>query len=234
MDESESIDQYLRGEMSQSEHLLFEQRMLSDQELRRAVQLRGLIVQTIKDSAEERLKSKLKELDVSLEQRSKRTYLKIAASIVIMMALIFYFNSGLKSNKEVIAKYDLVDIGIPNKMGSSDKLQLTQGMNYFKQHEYAKALHSFSGIKQQALNDTVSYYSGICYYRLDSTNQALQLFYQVANSDSPYQLKAEYRLGLCYWTRGELEKAKGSFLKVSSSELPDYSIMAKRILDETF
>jgi tetratricopeptide (TPR) repeat protein len=240
MEESELIDRYLRRELNEMELQEFEARLAIDAELRKAVELRRLIIGVISSSYEDELKMKLRLVDSKITSKKQiKFYTMAIATLVIILSLGIGLFVSKRSKDSKIAKYDIPEIGLPNLMGKSEisesnslyRLMLNEGMNYFKKEDYKRASKTFDELYANVKNDTVAYYAGISHFRDGSNEKAIFYFERIAKDiDSPYKTRAEYRLGLSYWKAGNLKKAIEHLSNVKKDSVSDYSNYSKQIL----
>ena len=232
MEESELIDSYLKGELNEESLMLFESRLQRDSSFKGKVELRRLIIDSINIAYQEELKDKLKAFDKTINKKSRQLFspMAMAASIVFFMVTVTGIYLFLNRSTSRLNSYDLYDSGIPNQMGASENIELSNAMNFFKAREYAEALEGFNKLNP---TDTVLYYAGICSFRLGQPDKAIKLFKEI-DKESEYFLKAKYRMGLSLWNKNETDKALPIFIELASDTTNEYGKNAKKILIEGF
>ena len=134
-----------------------------------------------------------------LQTHSKKTkinliYYKIAASLILLFGISYFVYTN--SNKtHSLEPFMIEDAGFKVWMSAaSSRVDLQNGMNYYRQKNYTEALPYFSKL---ANNDTALYYSGISYMQLNQLSDAELLFNNIP-SESIYKNKSLYYLSLCY------------------------------------
>jgi hypothetical protein len=122
------------------------------------------------------------------------TYYKIAASLILLFGISYFVYTN--SNKtHSLESFMIEDAGFKVWMSaSSSRVDLQNGMNYYRHKKYTEALPYFSKLPK---NDTALYYSGISYMQLNQLSDAELLFNNIP-SESIYKNKSLYYLSLCY------------------------------------
>lgn len=232
MEESDLIDSYLKGELDADSIVAIELRINSDPSFKAKVELRKMLINAIHLAYHDELKGKLKELDRKIDRKSNQiiTRYMIAASLALVLVASIGIYIYVNNSKSKFSKYDIYENGIPNTMGSSDDLEFTSAMNYFKAGQYPEALKLFEGIAQ---SDTVIYYSGVSAYRIGYLDKAIQYFKKIEEG-SEYFTKANYRLGLTYWKENQIDLAIPVLMKVTQDTSSEYGENAKKILFKEF
>ncbi len=206
MEESETIDKYLRGELNAEQLDKFRKNLQSDSTLQKKVTLRKLIVAGISQSYAEELKFKLAEFDRSLESKKRFQFSwKMAAVFVILIisGSIFY----LAFQKPNPYDFDIAEPGLPNSMGANNTIKLNNAISTFKAEDYQAAGKAFERLlTDNPKSDTVLYFAGLCDFRIKKNRLAIQKWNQIEAS-SIFFAKTEYRLALAYWSLGEEKKA---------------------------
>ncbi|MBS1487350.1 MAG: tetratricopeptide repeat protein [Bacteroidetes bacterium] len=239
MEESELIDNYLQGKLTEEAANSVEARLADDKEFRKKIILRKAIISGISEAYTEELKEKLIAHDRSLETKKSTIQFswKMAAIftglLVVALALLinkYYFKS------RSLQKYDLAEIGIPNTMGLHGNIPFADAMNEFKSADYNNALLHFQKLLQaKSPNDTVLYYIGVSAFRLNEQTTAIKAFSEIISGKSlTYYAKAEYRLGLCYLAKGDKQRAFVIFSTIAQTPGHSYKEQALKILSEQF
>ncbi len=229
MEESEIIDKYLRGELESEQLENFSKRLESDIVLQKKVTLRKLVIAGINQSYTEELKSKLVDFDRSLETRKRFQFSwKMAAvfAVLVISASIFY----LSIQKPNPNDFDIVEPGLPNAMGASDNIELSNAMNIFKTGDYESASQLFEELlSHKPTSDTLLYFSGLCDFRNRRGETAIQKWNRV-ESESAFFAKTEYRLAIAYWSIGDEKKAIELLQRIKSEDNNALNEQARKVL----
>lgn len=238
MEESELIDNYVQGKLTEDELNLVEAKFANDKDFRKKVILRKSIIAGISEAYSEELKERLIEFDRSLER--KKSVFKFSWKIAAMVGCLLVVATALvirySLSGQQLEKYDLVEIGIPNLMGSNKQLELAEAMNDFKAENYETALTKFQSLlKSKPNSDTLLYFVGVSSYRLKEYSTAINSLSSVVNQHShSYTEISEYRLGLAYLSNGEKQKAREIFSVISKNSKHKFHEQAARVIDEQF
>ncbi len=135
----------------------------------------------------------------SLQTHSKKTkaslsYYKIAASLILLFGISYFvYTNSNKTNS--LSSFMIEDAGFKVWMSSSSsRVDLLNGMNYYRNENYKEALPYFSKLPK---NDTALYYSGISSIHLNRLSDA-ELFFNKIPNKSIYKNKSLYYLSLSY------------------------------------
>lgn len=89
----------------------------------------------------------------------------------------------------------------------------------YDQGKYKEALDSLQNKPDFVIKPRLQFYAGNCALMLGKTNQAISLLLPLAQTDAshPYVEQASWYLGLAYWQKGEIEKARNSLRQIRDS-----------------
>jgi len=230
MEESEWIDNYLRGELIGAEMESFITQMYSNEELRKKVTIRRLLLDGIRASYAEDLKQKLVNYDRSLESKKRfRFSWKMAAAFTLLIATGAVLYLSIK--KQDPYAFDIPDPGLPNMMGATNDIEFNNAMSTFKSGNYLTAGQAFSKIlANHPANDTLLYYSGLCDFRMKNTEGAIEKWIHVDIS-SEFIDKTQYRLAIAYWILGNEKKATYLLQTLSRNETSPLQDAARNALN---
>jgi tetratricopeptide (TPR) repeat protein len=230
MEESELIDNYLRGELIGDEMESFITLMYSNEELRKKVTIRRLVLAGISASYAEDLKQKLANYDRSLESKKRFGFSwKMAAAFTLLIAtgVVLY----LSVTKPDPYAFDIPDPGLPNMMGATNNIEFNNAMSIFKAGNYLTADQTFSKmLASHPANDTLLYYSGLCDFRVKKTEAAIEKWATI-ETNSEFIEKTEYRLAIAYWVKGDKKLAAYLLERIAGIENHSLSQSAKEALE---
>jgi hypothetical protein len=143
------------------------------------------------------LKAFISETPLKRNSHTSKSYFtcyKIAASLIILIGISYFIYANL-SKTSSLKTYMIEDPGFKVWMcGTSSRVDLLNGMNYYRHKNYTEALPYFSKLTD---NDTALYYSGISSIQLNQLADAESFFNKIP-SQSVYKNKSVYYLSLCY------------------------------------
>ncbi len=229
MEESDIIDQYLRGELDapQSEHFL--SRLNADPVLQKQVALRKLVLAGISEAYTEDLKTKLVAFDRSMESK-KRFQFSWRMAAVFVLLMVGGFVLRLSTQKTDPLNFVLNEPGLPNTMGISKSVTFNNAMSAFKQGDFVTAGREFDKLlMSNSQNDTLLYFSGFCDFRNAEESIAIQKWSGIT-APSVFYAKAQYQTSIAYWMQGDKEKAKELLLNVVTIDNGSLQDSAKRAL----
>lgn len=230
----ERIEQYLAGNLTDSEKLAFEAEIAGNAELRELVALHQHLDHGLKDEGADKLSAMLKQVD-SEQQKSKtkgKKPLKIsytaifsfAAAMIAIVCIPFYFiffveDIEMDNLKMYAAKYETYPSHFTLRGGSSRDTLLSLAYAYYDNEEYSQAIPVFDNILADSASDLRStFYLGLSYLGLEQFDQTLPLLQEVSSSTSPYKDAALWYSGLVYLKQNNRPKAVEVFKKLSKGK----------------
>lgn len=206
----ETIDNYLKGKLSEIECSNFEMQLQENKELeeivliqKRLFELNDFDTKEVKLNADydkdysyykqqlmneenQELFAKIREVGQKQNQvkyGKKRTYLKyyIAASIAIFFSIVLVLTSNSSLDNYYHDNVNWEEL--PSFVSKEQSLSsFTNGETFFRNKEYEKAILTFSAIKSDAeLYPYSLMYIGASYDKLNKNNEALQIFDKLIN-----------------------------------------------------
>ncbi|MBN8578430.1 MAG: hypothetical protein J0L66_15915 [Cytophagales bacterium] len=207
MEESDSIDMYLKGELEPDQLDDFQKRLATDEQLKQKLSIRKLVIAGISQAYADNLKYKLIEFDRSLEPKKRMQFSwKMAAVVTFFVSAgaVLYFSIQKPNPLE----FDIAEPGLPNTMGINSDVALNNAMNTFKTGDFHMSGKQFKDLlDSNPVNDTLLYFSGICDFRTSQTESAIKKWIYI-DGTSEFSIKANYRLAIAYWLNGDKIKAR--------------------------
>ncbi len=129
--------------------------------------------------------------------------LKMAAMLILLIT-VGYFIKISNSKNSGLETYMIEDAGFKVWMSAScSHVDLINGMNYYRNKNYDKALSYFSKLPK---SDTTNYYTGISLMKLNKLNEA-EVFLINVSDESVYKNKSMYYLSVCYLFNNKKDEA---------------------------
>lgn len=95
------------------------------------------------------------------------------------------------------------------------RMHFLEGRVQFEEKRYSKALEAFNKVETDQLPNfekaELEYKKGFCLMKQNNTDEALQLFQEASQKESPYRNASYYYLGHIYYTMNEDQKAEAAF-----------------------
>ena len=157
----------------------------------------------------------------------------IAASIAIFLLVgaSFFFNMTNSSTNENLFEqyYSTQNSILTVRSSSTDLSPVNDGMKYFDQQNFEKALNAFELAPD---NVVAKLYSGFSYMELKQFDQAIVEFKEIVNKkDNLFIDQAEWNLGLCYIITNNTDQAKEVLTRITNSNTI-YNIRAQQLLED--
>jgi hypothetical protein len=240
----ELIEKYCEGKLNSEDRRAFENQLLVNEELKDEFELYKAITQSLSEINEDAIREKLNKIDKELinsrdnkettilQIRNSRFY-AIAASIILLFGLTYYFLFFNNSNQNLIASFEIEEPGLPVVMSNDAFNNFDEVMNAYKLNNLDESLAILRKIeKAKPENDTANYYIGVILSRQDKTQDAIPYLEKISNnSGSRFREKAMYLLGINYWKENNLDRVKNIFNTLSSKNNSQYSENARAILE---
>jgi len=145
-----------------------------------------------------------KPLVIKVKKGNAVNYVLKMAAMLILLITVGYFIKISSSNNSVLETYMIEDAGFKVWMSAnSSHVDLINGMNYYRNKNYDKALSYFSKLPK---SDTTNYYSGISLMKLNKLNEA-EVFLINVSDESVYKNKSMYYLSVCYLFNNKKDEA---------------------------
>ncbi|NVO01188.1 MAG: tetratricopeptide repeat protein [Bacteroidetes bacterium] len=236
------FDDYYHKRLSPEENSIFEEKLVSDSELKREYDIFLSFVSGINLFEKERLKELFKEkrdesrfkINPYVKAKSFKTfYFAAAASLIILLIPGYFLYQKLNSNQKIYNEYVYQDGGIPVLMGATNNVDFNKGMIEYKDQKFEKAIVYFNQLlSTNPNNDTLNYYAGNSYLYSDNSEAAISSLSKVNSKQSAFYYPAKYNLALAYIKIKETDKAKAILEDLSKSNEHFLCEKAKKLLEE--
>ena len=206
MENFDTIEKYLLGQMSEEEVREIEARMASDSEFNTEVEHLKTMILGIESFG---LKKKLKGRSIGesndnqtedetkvVEMKTTRTFsiqkLAIAASFAaILFAGWWFMKPGDIGSDELFSDAFITDPGLPTRMSESDNYNFYDAMVEYKLENYEKALEIWAEVEGTVGADTLNYYIGMAQLNLNNYSEAEKSLASIG-TESPFSEKAKW------------------------------------------
>ena len=237
--EEESIERYIRGEMTAEERVAFENSLENNPELAEALTLQKDLMQGIRQHFDEHLKAKFQALDdeakiSSSDRKETHRLWKWAASAAVGLTLVgvFYFMHSENRNKRLYATYYEDFPNIVERTQRDSQSELQDAFIYFQNKQWAQAAEAFQTLRNE--NPDIYYpgfYLALSLLNLDQPEEALPLLQATAAStDDRFSTPAKWYLALTFLKMDDETRAIQRL-----KEIPDgspYATDARALLEQ--
>ncbi|MDC7994209.1 tetratricopeptide repeat protein [Altibacter sp. HG106] len=219
--EFETIERYLKNNMSAEEQERFQQQLIEEPTLQQKVnEVRMLIDGVEAASLKEKLNTYHEEVSAThskvidppkLISTPEKNYTRWYAAAGILVALIgiFWFLNRTSPTEQLFAQHFEPDPGLPTTMSTSGNYAFFEGMVDYKQGKYDEALSKWEPLLEASPeNDTLQYFLGMAHLAKDESKEALPYLEKVAAmTSSSFLSEANWYLGLSYLDLNQPKKA---------------------------
>lgn len=215
MELHQTFDDFITGKMDAKQQAEFEARLEQDESFRKEYMRHICLVEGINQYERERLKQFITGRSGHSKIRNNRPTrsLKIlfAAAAVIFLLLIpsFVIYKNIRFPFRIYKQFYFEDPGLPVVMGNTAYAGMDEAMTAFKAKNYNGALLKLETLAaSDQKNDTINYYSGICYLQTNQAAKAISCFDKIGSAASPYYYLSKYFTGLGYIKLRDYSKAQ--------------------------
>lgn len=241
MNKSKQIEDFLDGNLSESELNVFLSEKENNLDIANEIKFRLEVNEAIQDKGFMELRSLLDDQKnryaanypfLGLRKDLLKTWHLAAASFALILVaggLWYILSNKPYSTEKLVTKYYKPAHPIMQvrsvEVNSDDALK--EAFKYYKQNDYNNALKYFNSLDNQI---TAKFYSGICYIELENYEDAINSFDRViSDNDNLFVEQAEWYRGLIFLMNNQKKEAIDQFDKIASSE-SYYSGQAEDIL----
>jgi hypothetical protein len=187
------IPDYLLGRMTDSDRQAFETELVSNAELRDALDRARIVDQSLDILAKEQLSTELLDIQTAIARgRTIRLLVTVAASIALLMMVYFGFMHNNIDGTQLYSEYYQAPLDETQRNGTDDTRSiLQQGIALFQTGNYQECkdvLHSTTGTQQEVAN----YYIAHALLAQDSLRAARLIFDELSVSSGLYGNKSEW------------------------------------------
>lgn len=222
-------DKYLQDQLTEEERIAFEERLSKEEKEELANEL------GIRDEIRIKFRQSLREEVAGFEQQATRirqfnpTFMGIAATLLLISSLIFYFakdqGSLFDQYYEVYPNYELTTVR--GEGGSSDREKAYQA---YDSKNYEQAITSFNSLDTLLVADR--FFRGLSYLENQEPEMALKDFdFVLLNKDKNYSSAAVWYSALINIHLGQNDKAVPLLRELSSGK-SEFADDAKKLLNE--
>lgn len=157
----------------------------------------------------------LQQMPVTKKGTFIKKWMPYAAVLILVLASLVFFQTR---NTTIQFPSTYQDPGLPNYMSVSPENKLELLMFHFRKENYSEALKILEKERSiDAKNDTLVYYEALLNRLTNKETKAIQAFYRIEHSASPFRDRASYFLALYLVEIDQPEKAARIFKKLCSS-----------------
>lgn len=217
------IDDYLSGLLNKNEETKINTTISNNMELAKDLQFQQEVFEAIRDERKREIRKTLNQIHRKNTQRRNLNIYSwklqaVAAAFVVLIVsgglLGSFLTNNTTANQSLYAEYfnpetSLLSVRSHEAIDSN----LKEGMYYFEQGEFEKAISIF----QIEPNDLLGkLYTGFSFMKLEKYTEAeIQFIDIIKDKDNLMVDQAEWNLGLCYLVNGQSIEAKKVFKRIA-------------------
>ncbi|TYA55686.1 tetratricopeptide repeat protein [Formosa maritima] len=220
MNKEELIAKYIRNELSESEIKEIEELLDSDTHFKEQFEFETQIQKAIYRREHDKNKQFLKNIESKVSSKnSKANWFLIAASIILLASLGFYWKQYTTSPERLFSNYysKASNTSHPIVRHNSDTDKLTKAFIAYESEAYNKAQSLFAEVYKLLNNSELLFYEAICYMEMDETQLAIETFNKHQTFQDKLAGKSQWYLSLAYLKSNKKNKAENLLKEISSS-----------------
>ena len=233
----ETIDQYLRKQLSGKALSDFEQKLERDADLKKEVDTQAFLARGASKFGEDEMRAKLKkiraevlttsadteqpeEAKVLTMDRSKKSnsFLRwsIAAAVLLALGAVLFFNMPKSySSSDLYASYYEPYKEDFSSRGGTNETMISQASQLYAKKDFQRALPLFNGaLALEPNNAELKLATGVCYLELGTYDKAIEVFSSIKNQ--LFVDEAQWYLAMTYLKKDDLINAKAVLKKIET------------------
>lgn len=164
-----------------------------------------------------------RESEKTLAPRLAPWWRLVAASVVLLVGVVFYFNVVRFDADDYVNQQIAIDRPQPNterSMISGANKEWSLFVQHYNNGDYLNALTQLDKVKKENRNGTADFFAGLCYLYLQPAqyDSASTFLARAANTDGRFGEQATWYLALCYYQSNNLDLVEDILLEISSVE----------------
>lgn len=235
------IEDYLSGNLNESQKAKFEERLKNDNAFRLEVELRKDIEVVLADKQKNNVFDAVKKAETQYFRKEEKVtiglkrYLPYAAMIALLLVAYFvaYQLANNAAPEQLFTEYYQPYETYTQTRSQENKTLHTfeEGLTFYEQKEFDKAIGIFDELLIKEFNPAVSFYLGVSHLELNNLDEAINQLSPISNQQNNFSMQAKWYLALIYLKIDEPEKAKPLF-KLLANNPGRYKEDASQILKE--
>jgi len=241
LDQHQIIEDYLQNKLNGEERAAFEKQLSMDDALKEEVALLAIIMNGVKKSGRDQLKSRLQKIHEVQTQTIPTTKTRrlwpmmtgIAASIALLIVAGIFFMKNQKVSPQLAFEnyYKPYSLKLASR-DATDKIDYLQINELYINKKYKAALSLLEkALLKDPTNARLQLATGICHLELNELASARLNFLAIVKSnDLRLTDKANWYLALSYLKEGKIPKMKSALDSIINNPDADHHNEAKELL----
>jgi len=238
-DQNKKMEDYLRNKLNKEERAAFEMQLSTDDALKQEVELLSIVINGVKKSGRDQLKSRLQkihETETSPASKTRRLWpmiAGIAASIALLMVVgIFIKNQKVSPQMAFENFYQPYSLQLASRDATDNKEYLKINELYFNKKYKAVLPLLKKALLTDSTNARLNLATGICHLELNLLETARLNFLAIVKSkDLRLTDKANWYLALSYLKEGKIPEMKSALASILKNTDADHHNEAKELLN---
>src|SRR5690606_9044525 len=217
MNKEHLIENYFLDKLSLQEQEAFNNLLEHDPEFKAQVAFESKVRKSIFVQKHQDLKSQLKSVEENLPKKRSNNSYWIAASVVLLLSLGFYWMFRPLSTEQLFADYYQPAANTTHPIvrdHNTQESQISQAFIAYESQDYKVAQELFSSVYSATQESELLLYQGISCLELNNTQEAIRVLLSHKHMNDSLVHKTEWYLALAYLKSGETEKAKAQLKEV--------------------
>ncbi len=242
----ERIEQYLHGELSDTDRRSFEAQMNSDPSLQQEVELHRGISEAVTDRKVRALEQQLHRINKEYQERSGaktvafNPRLLVAASILVIfiVSAVLLYTVEFKTvthqtlYTEHFEAYPLYQV--KRSVDDTEDKILQEANRFYQEKAYGAALEQYQTILDMDPDRIdLTFYTGICLLSLDKTEEAKAAFHRIIqHKDNLFVNQSKWYLALAHLKLNQIDASQKVLNDLQASDTGKYGKLSVNLLEE--
>jgi hypothetical protein len=233
MDKERLIANYFLDALTDVEKIQFENFLKTNPDFKEEFDFQKAVKQAIIKKEHDNLKHRLQHFEVELKSKKiKKIWWSVAASIILMISIGFYFFGHEISHEALFAEYykPAKNIIHPIVRNSGIQDDVTMAFIAYQRQDYKSAQKLFQAAFSATQRSELIFYEGITLIELDQPHLAIQMFEKHKNYNDALSKKTNWYLAMAHLKNGDVLEVKALLNEISNNTKAFNNKEAKALL----
>lgn len=235
------IEQYLEGNLDDSDKQAFEDRLSKDDNLNELLDEYAVLIAGVKFSGRDHMMARFKDIEDEIAEDKKvvpmrparnNTWYYVAAAVALLCAVFFLLRptNQLNSSELALAYFEPypATIGAASRSTEESQAQIDLAMQRYQSGQYDQSIDVLKNI-EDGNPEVNQFYLANAYQANSEYLKAIDVYKELIENGEIFIEQASWNLALCYLSLDKKEEAI-QLLKNTNFTIPTYSNKSKELI----